>query len=578
MEGEHRQSICNGNQRGCEEPNNSLLICKKVESSKDNKAEGTIENLCHGSQPGTSDKHQKLKLIVRSQYWGRELKGRTCRNIYTNMNVRAPLVITSQAVLYNTDGFWGCCPAHGKRVLELQEYHFSDAYEGCCWDLYLVGTWVSPTQSIHDFFLLPQDQISVDIERNERLNGWSFFGTCNADMIRSSIDDMLRDLLLQNDAHGHRYHHVHIDIMMDNAFDRETPRSRKLHNDKKRAERNKNADFVSYSNEQQESSVTTDATASTEQESPPSASSKASNVHKSFATKVVGAAPPIPRLITNDPAPYVVPIPQSITNPAVGYQNALWMGETTHWNHDQFSVPSRSCFFTSRPGRITNSNEHQGMYWHPAKATSLPRDVSQQHSYWHLAHGAPFATPIPQPYYHLPDMQMNQYNQHQSIAQMVAQHTDHHYLTSEMRYCNMAFSENQHYAGIINSSENPFSVDPSIAHRENTEESNNKFLTEPIQNASKRDNSVYPTPSTALGPSPPDTPSASFAPALLEMAEVSEDATTKISNMVPSGDSGRSSPRSSSMPIDNSVGGVPVDVTASSTSSTAELRCISAPS
>lgn len=570
MEGEHPQSICNGNQSGGEESNTSLINCK-------NKAEGNMEIIPQRSQPETSDEHQKLKLIVRSQYWGRELKGKTCRNVYTNMNVRAPLVITSQAVLYNTDGFWGCCPCQGKRVLELQEYHFSDACKGCCWDLYLVGTWVSPTQSIHDFFLLPQEQISVDIERNERLNGWSFFGTCNAGMIRSSINDILRDLLLQNDAHGHRYHHVHIDIMMDSAFDRETPRSRKLNNDKNRAERKKNIDSVSYCKEQQESSVTTDATASTEQESPPSASSKASNVYKSFATKVVGAAPPIPRLIANDPVPYVVPTPQPMANPAVGYQNAIWMGETNHWNHDQFSVPSRSCFFTSRPVRITNTNEHQGMYWHPAKAIPFLRDVSQQHSYWHHAHGAPFTTPISQPYYHVPDMQMNQYNQHQSMSQMGAQHTDHHYQTSEMRYCNMAYSENQHYTGIITSSENPFSVDPSTAHKVNTVENNIKFFTKPFQNASIKDNSVYPAPSTVFGPSPPDTPSVSPAPALVDMEEVSEVAKTNISSMISSGDTGGSSSQSSSIPLDNSVSGVPVDLTTSS-SSTAELRCISAPS
>jgi len=577
MKGEHQQYIGNDNQDGDEELNSSLTICKTVESQEEEKAEEeeTMANLPLSHQSHTSDIQHKLKLIVRSQYWGRELKGRTCRNVYTNMNVKAPLVITSQAVLYNTDGFWGCCPTQGKRVLELQGYHFSDACEGCHWDLYLVGTWVSPTQSIHDFFLLPQDQTSVDIKRNERLNGWSFFGTCNVNMIRSGIDDMLHDLLLQNDAYGHRYHHVHIDIMIDKAFDRETPRSRKVNNGKARAERNKNMDSIPNNSKRQESSVTTEATASTGQESPPSAASKASNVSKPFATKVVGAAPPIPRLITNDSVPYLVPMPHSMANPVVGYQDARWTGEATNWNHDQFSVPSCSDLITGRSGQVASGSEYQGMYWHPAKGMSLPGGMPQQHSYWHHAHGAPFATATQQPYYHLPDMQMHQYHQHQSMAQVGIQHPHHHHLSSKMQHCNIAFSENHHYAGINTAPESSFCADPSMVCSEITEGSNIKFLANSLANVSMSDDSAFPSSFPGSGSSPPDLPSTLPALAPLDTVDVSPVAATKTPSIVPSG-SRMSFPRPSSMALDTTVGGPPIDVT-TSTTTTAELRGIPTP-
>ena len=123
-EGKH-DTICDKNQVGGKEMNNSPTLCSEAELSNNTeddsaKREGTMIEPSSSNQFRTNEEEETLKLIVRSQYWGRELKGKTCRNVYTRMNVKAPLVITSQAVLYNTDGFWGCCPAHGKRVLELQ--------------------------------------------------------------------------------------------------------------------------------------------------------------------------------------------------------------------------------------------------------------------------------------------------------------------------------------------------------------------------------------------------------------------------------------------------------------------------
>jgi len=563
MEEKRQQSISNNNQGGNEELNSSLTICKNVESSEDEKVEpedNTMSRLPLNDQCLTVGKQQKMKLIVRSQYWGRELKGRTCRNVYTNMNIKAPLVITAQAVLYNTDGFWGCCPHHGKRVLELQEYHFADASEGCHWDLYLVGTWISPSQSTHDFFLLPQNQTSVDIERNERLNGWSYYGTCNTSMIRSGIDKILRDLLQQNDAYGHRYRHVHIDIMMDKAFDIETPRSRKLNNENARVERKKNTDSISHICERQESSVTTEATVSTEQESPPSAASKASNGNISFATKIVGATPPpIPRLIPYDPVPYQAPMPHSMSNPAFGYQDARWTGEPTHWNHDQFSVPSRSGLITGRSGQVAIGSEHQGMYWQPAKAIPLHGGMPQQQQpYWHSTHNAPFATAVPQPYYrHVSDMQMHQYP-------VGIQNAHPHHVALGIQHPNMVFSENQLYTGINTAPGNSFYTDPSMVCREPTEGSNVDFHPYSFANVSTSDDLAFqpPSPPPELGSSPPGMSSASPVSVFLGTAKVSPVAAPKSPSIVPSDDSGVP-PQSSSTLLDNIVGGSPGNVNTS---------------
>ena len=561
LEKERQQSISGNHQGGSEDSTGSPTNRKGSESQDDkvetepepeSESENTMANLLFSkgdsTQCRTIENEPKLKLIVRSQYWGRELKGRTCRNVYTKMNNKAPLVVTSQAVLYNTnntDGFWGCCPNHGKRVLELQEFHFSDVCKGWNWDLYLVGSWVSPSQCIHDFFLLPQNQTSVDIERNVRLNGWSYFGTCNPGMIRSGIDDLLRDMLLQNDAYGNRYHHAHIDIMMDKAFDRETPRSRKISNEKSRAERK------SQNYDRQESSVTTDATASTEQESePPPATVE--NTHKSIATKVIGAVPPIPRFISND-GPYLVQVPQSMGNPMVGYQDARWTGETTHWNQNQFSVPSHSGFVTGQSGQVLSGGEQQGLYWYPAKGIPLPGGMAQQPSYWHNPNGAQFATAPPHPYY-LPDVQMHQY-------QVEVQHA--HY--------SMPFSENLYYNGVNTTPERSFGVEPSMIFREVNEGANIGSFPYPVANVSTSDCSVSPPPPQGLGSTPPDIPSASIASNILDIAKVSPITATHARSIVSSDHSGVS-PQASSVLSDTTVRDSP-----SNTASNAELGGISTP-
>lgn len=246
---------------------------------------------------------------------GRTLKGKTCRN---PSNIHRPYhVISGQAVLYHSDEYWGCCPHHGKRVLELQEFHFTDAAPGQDWHLYLVGSWLSPTHAIHDFFLLPENQTYIDLARNTSVEGWSFVGSAKASMIRMELDEMLRHTLELNDQYGYRYHHVHIDIMMNEAYDRETPRNRKMNNERVRADRKngqqpglhqhhheqqRHQDHVTY---QEWSESATDETASTtERENEPSSVGKV-NDHRShhrnnpFVNKQT-AAPPIPHVISND--------------------------------------------------------------------------------------------------------------------------------------------------------------------------------------------------------------------------------------------------------------------------------------
>lgn len=570
MKGEDRQSIRNVNQEWDEEIDDSPVIYKNMDASEQDKAnpKETISNMSQINQSHTIEKEHKLKMIVRSQYWGRELKGRTCRNVYTKMNVKAPLIITSQVVLYSTDGFWGCCPNAGKRVLELQEYHFSDAFEDVNWDLYLVGTWLSPGQSFHDFFLLPQNQTSVDIERN----GWSLCGTCKAGEIRNGIDHMLSDLLLENNAYRHRYHHVHMDIMMDKVFDRETPRSRKVNNEKARVERKKsNTEIAPDTCERQESSVATEATASTEHESPPPATSKTSSANKTFASKVVGAAPPIPRFIPNDSVPYAMPMAHPMANRLADYQDMRWTGETTQWNYDQFSAPSRPSFIAGRSGQL----DLQGSYWLPAKRTPPLGGMPHHQPCWHQMNGAQFATAAPQPYCHPADMQMHQYYPHQPMVPLEFQHIPQHYATMGMEQCHVMIPGNQHSLGVQIAPETRFCPEPSTMSRDAPEKGNLEFLEHSFGNISTRDNSEFsPTP-VGFGASSDIMPSIP-SPTVLDISEVSPDGAIETQNMVSNHASGSSSPLATMPGIDNSVRESPVDV-ATTPTNTAELCEIPVP-
>lgn len=245
---------------------------------------------------------EAMKLVVRSPYWGRILKGKTRRN-YDHGSTRSYRVITCQAVLSATEGqYWGCCPHHGKRVLELKEYHFQDCFPGN-WDLYMIGSSVAPTYVVHAFFLLPQSQTTIDLDYKIASQGWSYVGTANASVVRMDIEGMLCDILKQNDTIGFRFHHVHLEILMDQVFDRETPRSRKAATDKSRTEQGQ-----------------------------PSPDNQLS-ISDSLSTTTTTTIPPIPRVVSND-ASYFSDAPSHATSNTYITQENMptglgWFGEAT---------------------------------------------------------------------------------------------------------------------------------------------------------------------------------------------------------------------------------------------------------
>jgi hypothetical protein len=189
-------------------------------------------------QTTTSNNKEQLtrtmKLIVRSPYWGRVLKGK--KRCDQGRPDRPYRVVSAQAVLSNEGQYWGCCPDEGKRVLELKEHHFTD-HHAHDWDLYMVGSSVTPNNIYHSFFLLPQSQVAIDINRQMRINGWKFVGSVSSSMLRMELGGLLHPLLKQNEDYGFRLHHVHMDIVMDQIFDRETPRTRKSQAEERTAER-----------------------------------------------------------------------------------------------------------------------------------------------------------------------------------------------------------------------------------------------------------------------------------------------------------------------------------------------------
>jgi len=69
-----------------------------------------------------------MKLVIRSAYWGNTLRGKPFVDQATG--ARPNRTISCQAVLKNEGQFWGCCPSHGKRVLEMTEQHFIDTFSG----------------------------------------------------------------------------------------------------------------------------------------------------------------------------------------------------------------------------------------------------------------------------------------------------------------------------------------------------------------------------------------------------------------------------------------------------------------
>jgi hypothetical protein len=333
------------------------------------------------------EEERNMKLIVRSQYWGRTLKGKTCRPA-ASLN-RAYRTISCQAVLYNTDEYWGCCPHHGKRVLELQECHFQDAMPDQNWDLYSTMTWVSPNYCINDFFLLPQNQNVIDVSRNIMFSGWAFVGTCDANRIRDDLDGMLSPWLSENENYGYRHHHVHIEIMMDKAFDRETPRSRKVNNEKARQERQQQQQEHTKPkiSSTQESSEATDETCSSE----PSATGNPFVLRSS--TVQGSAAPPIPHVISNDSSSV---FSHSVASSAVAYHEG-YLGDTMSF----WSPPAPPGMNPAPPTMSVPSvqHTHPGMQWHPGSNHPMTTPV-HHHPTYHMSWPSHSGLPPPPPPLH----------------------------------------------------------------------------------------------------------------------------------------------------------------------------------
>jgi hypothetical protein len=159
-----------------------------------------------------------MKLVVRSEYWGRSLQGRVQQE---QQNPQNPYrVITCQAVLRKPGKYWGCCAHHGSRVLELNESHFMEENAGD-WELYHVRSLPVENNVYHELFLVPHDQTCIDTTDKLHRHQWTFMGNVSAGMARMDLEPLLTSLLQPNDTLGYLCHHVHIQVMMDHALDRE---------------------------------------------------------------------------------------------------------------------------------------------------------------------------------------------------------------------------------------------------------------------------------------------------------------------------------------------------------------------
>ncbi len=302
-------------------PNMSTIKSEPPTNSEDHSVDNTIEKEAEAAE----NQSEAMKLVVRSPYWGRILKGKTRRN-YDNAGIpgRPYRVIGCQAVLSAVEGqYWGCCPHHGKRVLELRECHFTDHFAGN-WNLYMIGSSVTPSYMVHAFFMLPQNQTLIDISYKTATQGWTYVGTANASVVRMDLEAMLTDILKQNDGVGFRYHHVHLEILMDQVFDRETPRSRKAAIELSRTDRG--------------SSNSSTGT-------PPSSTSVCDG-------SSAANTPPIPHVVTND---------------------AQWFSDATHSPYTNRPIPSHHIapgwspeahyYPTMHPMTFAG---HEQVQWYPA--------------------------------------------------------------------------------------------------------------------------------------------------------------------------------------------------------------------
>jgi hypothetical protein len=125
----------------------------------------------------------------------------------------------------------------------LNETHFIEHYAGE-WDLYFIASCVMKVTKdhCHDFFLLPQNQHHININKCICDSGWSFVGTVHASMLRMELEQLLISVMDPNTGNSSKKSdpHFHIQIMMDSVLDREMSQSIKIKKQKKKsASRNK---------------------------------------------------------------------------------------------------------------------------------------------------------------------------------------------------------------------------------------------------------------------------------------------------------------------------------------------------
>eukprot|EP00538_Stauroneis_constricta_P006445 CAMPEP_0119562108 /NCGR_PEP_ID=MMETSP1352-20130426/19533_1 /TAXON_ID=265584 /ORGANISM="Stauroneis constricta, Strain CCMP1120" /LENGTH=692 /DNA_ID=CAMNT_0007610455 /DNA_START=108 /DNA_END=2189 /DNA_ORIENTATION=+ len=206
--------------------------------------------------------HSKMKLIVRSKYWGRVLSGRLMRD--ANNPSQTYHLISAQAFIHKNGPFWGCCPQHGSRVLDLSEEHFLESHPGP-WDLYHSNNNVMETSDLdnffQDFYLIPQNQTAIDVAKHTENGFWLYVGTIDAGKALSDLESLLVPFffppdhrhghvkpetgtketgpatanhpqiqvraLIHQQLHGHNpvlKRHVHVQIMMKSATDKDMTR------------------------------------------------------------------------------------------------------------------------------------------------------------------------------------------------------------------------------------------------------------------------------------------------------------------------------------------------------------------
>ena len=204
---------------------------QKMQQKKEKQSQKTSGSSNNSSDSKNKEKGKEgeetnsMKLIVRSKYWGRKLEGKVRRSQANPEH--GYRVISCQAIAdkIGESGYWGCCPHHGRRVLALTENHFVDHFPGQ-WDLYFVGAIPASGNIYHELFLLPREQSDVDVERHVVNDGWKKMGTIDANMARLGLSEILDPFMKENKELQRHKHHVHIQILMDQAIDREITRSK----------------------------------------------------------------------------------------------------------------------------------------------------------------------------------------------------------------------------------------------------------------------------------------------------------------------------------------------------------------